>query len=98
MEGFENKLAGFIEVNTRNCVSGAKSHPVAYIEGWYIDKNVRGKGHGARLVSRAEEWAKAEGLTEIGSDALVENERSIAAHISLGFREVDRIVNFLKTI
>ncbi|HEU0034752.1 MAG TPA: hypothetical protein VFQ53_29210 [Kofleriaceae bacterium] len=39
-----------------------------------------------------------EGHREIGSDAVLRNEVSIAAHKSLGFREHDRVVRFAKKL
>jgi hypothetical protein len=49
-------------------------------------------------AAEAEQWARARGLREFGSDTGVDNEVSIAAHRALGFRENDRIVQFLKPL
>jgi aminoglycoside 6'-N-acetyltransferase I len=40
----------------------------------------------------------ARGFSEIGSDALVENNLSHAAHRSWGFSETERVVHFRKLL
>lgn len=71
---------------------------VPYIEGWYVDEDLRGCGHGRRLVLAAEKWVVEQGFSELASDSDLENTDSIAAHKALGFDEVDRIVCFLKKL
>lgn len=91
-------LGGFVEVSVRNIVDSAQSDRVAYIEGWYVDPDVRRQGIGRGLIQAAEAWAAARGLTELGSDAELHNEDSISAHKALGFHETFRVVQFLKAI
>jgi aminoglycoside 6'-N-acetyltransferase I len=97
-EESEGRQGGFIEISIRNHASGATSFPVPDIEGWYVDEELRGKGHGALPVARAEQWSREKEYNEIGSDALAENEGSIRAHRALGFREVERSVCFIKKL
>ena len=94
----EGGLGGFVEVAIRDRVDGSMSGRVGYIEGWYVDADLRGQGVGAQLIARAEEWARSQGLTEIASDAEIENTGSIQAHHALGFRETFRLVHFLKPL
>ncbi|WP_159714949.1 GNAT family N-acetyltransferase [Geminicoccus flavidas] len=91
-------LAGFIEMGLRGYAEGCGPGPIAYIEGWYVDADLRGLGVGLALVRAGEDWAKARGLSEIASDALITNEGSIAAHRALGFTEVERIVCFWRSL
>lgn len=91
-------LAGFIELNIRSFVEGSRSTQVPYVEAWYIDPDIRGKGIGKSLIEKAEKWSLDKGFNEMGSDAELENQGSIAAHKALGFKEVDRIVCFLKKL
>lgn len=91
-------LAGFAEVGTRPYAEGCDSSPVAYLEGWYVDPDVRRQGVGAALVRAAEGWARERGLTEFASDALLDNDTSHRAHRALGFAEVERIVCFRKSL
>ena len=91
-------LGGFIEINVRNYAEGSHAMRVPYIEGWYIDKDLRKHGHGKSLVQAAEQWAVEHGFSELASDSEIENVNSIAAHKALGFKEVDRIVCFIKKL
>lgn len=91
-------LAGFAEVSERATAEGCETSPVAYLEGWYVDPDVRGQGVGAALVRAAEAWALARGLREIASDAEIDNVASQSAHRALGFAEVDRAVHYRKAI
>jgi aminoglycoside 6'-N-acetyltransferase I len=91
-------LCGFAEVGTRPYAEGCETSPVAYLEGWYVDADVRRRGIGAALVRAAEAWARSRGLTEFASDALLDNETSHRAHRALGFGEVERVVCYRKAL
>lgn len=94
----DGALGGFIEVSVRATVDGAHSARTAYVEGWYVDPNLRGQGVGRQLMEAAEAWAVARGHTEIASDAEIDNLDSIQAHQALGFSETFRVVQFIKRI
>lgn len=89
-------LAGFAEVGTRSVADGCDTSPVGYLEGWYVDDDVRRQGVGAALVRAAEAWGRAQGYREFASDALLTNIVSQRAHEALGFEEVDRVVVYRK--
>ncbi len=91
-------LGGFLEVGTRAYAEGCSSSPVGYIEGWWVDPDLRRAGVGAQLVAAAEAWASSRGLMEMASDAELVNEGSQAAHRALGYKEVERIVCFRKRL
>lgn len=93
-----DSLAGFVEVGARSIVDGCTSSPVGYIEAWYVDADIRRTGFGRALLQRAEEWAVEQGYTEMGSDALLENDTSHAAHKRCGYTEVDRVITYRKTL
>jgi aminoglycoside 6'-N-acetyltransferase I len=97
-EDAQGRLAGFIELSLRPYAEGCASSPVPFVEGWYVAAEARHQGVGRRLVEAAENWARLRGFTEIGSDALLDNAMSHAAHAALGFEEVERIVCFRKTL
>jgi aminoglycoside 6'-N-acetyltransferase I len=46
----------------------------------------------------AEDWALSSGFKELASDAVIDNEESIRAHLSLGFTETSREVHFIKKL
>jgi aminoglycoside 6'-N-acetyltransferase I len=88
------RLAGFVEVGERSYADGCDTSPVAYLEGWWVDADVRRQGVGAALVAAAVAWARSRGHRELASDALLENTVSHRAHEALGFVEVERVVKF----
>ncbi len=94
----DGHLGGFLEGGTRKYADGCKTSPVGYIEGWYVDEDLRRTGVGADLVRAMEAWARARGLVEVGSDTWLENVTSIAAHKHLGYVEMERLVHFAKKL
>ena len=91
-------VAGFVEVGTRPYADGCLTSPVGYVEAWYVDLDVRRTGYGRALLAAAEEWARGLGCREIASDALLDNDISHAAHRRAGYEEVERIVQFRKSL
>lgn len=91
-------LAAFAEVGTRKYADGCDTSPVAYLEGWYVDPDVRRQGIGTALVRAAEAWARERGYRELASDVLLENIDSQRAHEAIGFTEVDRAVRYCKAL
>src|SRR6266516_88006 len=91
-------LAGYVEVGSRSYADGCDTSPVGYVEAWYVDPDVRRGGYGRALLEAAEDWARGQGFTEMGSDALLDNEISHAAHRKADYTEVDRVLQFRKTI
>ena len=94
----DGRLAGFLEVGTRPYADGCDTSPVAYLEAWYIDPDVRRHGHGHALVAAAERWARTQGYREMASDTQLDNVVSQAAHRRAGYQEVDRIMQFRKDL
>ena len=92
----DGRLGGFVEVGTRSIAEGCETSPVGYLEGWYIEADLRGQGLGAALVQAAEAWARDQGLTEMASDTWLHNDDGHRAHLALGYAEVERIVCFRK--
>jgi aminoglycoside 6'-N-acetyltransferase I len=92
------RLGGFIELGLRKYADGCDTSPVGYIEGWYVDPNLRQQGVGAALVRAGEEWARTQGCTEMASDCLLDNEVSFRAHLAVGYEEAERLVHFRRTL
>jgi aminoglycoside 6'-N-acetyltransferase I len=98
IERGDGSLAGFLEVGTRPYADGCETSPVAYLEAWYVDPDVRRHGYGRTLVAAAEGWAREHGYREMASDTQLDNVVSQAAHRRAGYHEVDRVVQFRKDI
>ncbi len=93
------KAIAFINLSLRNdYVPGAKTSPVAYIEGIYVRKDYRKRGLAASLVTFAGQWGLSKKCSELASDALIDNAASHQFHQRTGFREVERVVSFIQTI
>lgn len=92
------KLGGLLEVSLRAYADGCRTSPVGYIEGWYVDADLRQQGWGGELVKAAEQWARAQGCTEMASDCELDNHVSLRAHLALGYEEVDRAILFRKSL
>jgi aminoglycoside 6'-N-acetyltransferase I len=91
-------LCGFLEASLRSQADGCDTTPVGYIEGWYVDPDVRRQGIGRALVEAAEAWARSKGCRQMASDAELWNEVSHRAHGALGYEETARLVLFKKDL
>jgi aminoglycoside 6'-N-acetyltransferase I len=58
----------------------------------------RKHGVARALIGAVSAWARALGMTELGSDARLDNTASHAMHKALGFTETERIVAFRRLI
>jgi aminoglycoside 6'-N-acetyltransferase I len=92
------QLCGFAEVGERSCADGCDTSPVAYLEGWYVDPDVRLQSVGAQLIGAVEAWARSRGYRELASDMQLDNTGSQRAHARLGFSETDRVVLYRKLL
>ena len=89
---------GFAELSIRGYAEECRTDRVAYLEGWYVEPAHRRRGVGAALVLAAEAWGRAQGCTEFGSDAVLDNELSAVAHRALGFTETVQLRCFRKDL
>lgn len=94
----EGGLCGFLEASVRPFAEGCDSRPVGYVEGWYVDREVRRQGIGGELVGAAEAWAIVQGCREMASDCVIGNEISLLAHLALGYTEAERLIHLKKSL
>lgn len=92
-------VIGFTEAAIRrDYVNGCETSPVAFVEGIYVSPTQRRRGVARALIAAVENWARQQGLSELASDALLDNAQSHAMHNALGFGETERVVYFRKAI
>jgi aminoglycoside 6'-N-acetyltransferase I len=98
----DGEPAGFAEAALRrsyvNGCDTALGESVAFLEGIYVDPPFRRQGIARSLCERIADWARALGVTELASDALIDNEDSHAMHRALGFIETQRVVFFRRAL
>jgi aminoglycoside 6'-N-acetyltransferase I len=93
----DGRAVGFVEVGLRSHADGCDpSHPVGFIEGWYVAPEYRRKKVGTKLIAAAEQWARDQGSIEMASDAWLDALGSQSAHEALGYEVVDRCVHYRK--
>lgn len=92
------EAVGFVELSIRSVAESCETGDVAYLEGWYVDPKARRRGVGRALVQAAEDWGRAQGCSEFASDTQIANTGSAAAHLALGFEEVEQIRCFRKRL
>ena len=82
----------------RDYVEGCDTSPVGYLEGVSVRGECRGRGIAKKLVAECERWAKEKGCKEFASDCALTNVASLNFHLSVGFREENRIICFKKML
>ena len=92
------ELGGFISFSVRPWAEGCESAPVPYIEGWWVDPDLRGAGVGRALVNAVERWCLDHGYRELGSDVELYNDVSLRAHAALGFEPTLKLQFFRKKL
>jgi len=97
-EDRRGRALGFVELSIRPYAEGCRSSRVAYLEGWYVVSEARGRGVGRALAAAAEAWGRAQGCTELASDADPENTASVVVHRALGFEDMGLIRCFRKNL
>ena len=94
----DGRLGGFAEAGVRPFADACEEAPCAYLEGLYVDEDLRRTGVARDLVDAVEAWARAKGHHELGSDYLLENDASARWHAAAGFEVVERLVMVRKKL
>jgi aminoglycoside 6'-N-acetyltransferase I len=97
-ETADGRAIGFAELAIRPFANGCDSQPVPFLEGIWVDPQLRRQGVGARLIAHVEAFVMKRGFGEIGSDTQLDNRASQAAHRGWGFSETERVVYFRKRL
>lgn len=92
------RLVGLLEVEIHSEAEGCTTDKVGYLEGWYVECEWRLQGIGSALIQAAEDWARAQGCTEMASDTDSNYPISPVAHEKLGCQEVTRVIHYRKDL
>lgn len=92
------RALGFAELSLRSYAEGCETDNVAFLEGWFVVPDARGRGVGRALIAACEDWARSHGCTEFASDAQPDNDASIAAHLAVGFSDAALVRCFSKKL
>lgn len=90
--------SGFISLSMRAWAEGCDSTPVPYVEGWWVEAEHRRVGLGRALILAAENWCRANGYSELGSDVDVDNTASLQAHDAIGLERTVRLQFFRRRL
>jgi GNAT superfamily N-acetyltransferase len=61
--------------------------PVAWLTVLVVDESVRGRGVGRRLVTEAEQWARARGAKRLSLTSAVHRKEAHQFYINLGYQQ-----------
>jgi len=92
------EAVAMLELSLRNHVDGCLGGPVGYIEGIYLKPEMRGAGHGQRLIEFATDWFRSRGCRNMAADAELDNTAAQAFMRRMGFEETYRIVEFKRSL
>ena len=86
----EEEVVGFLNTTIRvDYVVGSDSDMTGYIEGIFVKETYRKQQVGKALLEASFNYFKSKNITEVGSDAHVDNLLSDTFHKKVGFKEVD---------
>jgi aminoglycoside 6'-N-acetyltransferase I len=94
----DGSLGGFASISIRAWADGCDSEPCPYVEGWYVEPQLRHRGIGTVLIRAIESWCVEHGYSELGSDAELTNAASMQAHVALGFEPTLQVQYFRKRL
>ncbi|MBN2469571.1 MAG: GNAT family N-acetyltransferase [Anaerolineae bacterium] len=94
----DGRLGGMAEASLHQTAPGCTTSPVGYLEGWYVDPDLRRQGVGRRLVEAAEAWARGQGCREMASDTDANYPISPLAHHRLGYADTDEPMRYKKRL
>ena len=94
----DGRLAGFAEASIRSVVDGLYFKPAAYLEGIWVEPDERRRGIATGLLAGVTDWARSQGVSGIGSDALADNAESIAWHRHAGFEAEEQVIRFVRSL
>ena len=95
----EGKAVGYSYVLIKHERSFSDEHgPYGFLDTIYVRPDYRRQGIAQTLVVMCEDWSRKKGCIEFASCCDLDNKRSFAFHIGIGFKELHRIIHFSKEL
>ena len=92
-------FVGYMHLSIRHdYVNGTETSPVAFVEAIYVLPDYRKHGIAREFIDYAQNYAKQNGITQLASDCLIDNDLSEKFHKSCGFIEKERVICFVKDV
>ena len=91
-------LVGFAEATIRSVVDGLYFEPAGFLEGIWVAPQARRRGVATALLAGVIDWARAQGVKGIGSDAHADNVASLAWHRQAGFEVEAEVVKLVREL
>lgn len=92
------RIVGAAEATVRLYANGCEDVRVLFLEGIAVAETHRQAGVAAALLAQMEHMARKARLTELASDARLDDAAGMAFHRALGFAEVERVACFVRRI
>ena len=93
------KAVGYSYVLIKHDKSFSDEHgPHGFLDTIYVCPDYRRQGIAQTLVAMCEDWSREKGCAQFASCCDLDNERSFAFHIGIGFKEIHRIIHFSKEL
>jgi aminoglycoside 6'-N-acetyltransferase I len=96
-----DKAVGFSHVLIRYewfLTESKDGSPVGYLDTIYARPEYRRQGIARTLVKMCEDWSRKKGCIEFASNCDLDNGRSLAFHLGIGFKELHRSIHFSKEL
>jgi SAM-dependent methyltransferase/ribosomal protein S18 acetylase RimI-like enzyme len=97
-EDSKPRILGFVELSIRAYAEGCRTDRVAFLEGWFVVPEARGRGIGRVLLAASEDWAQSQGCSEFASSAELDDDASAAAHRAMRFVDAGSVRCFRKDL
>lgn len=92
------QIVGAAEATVRLYANGCEDVRVLFLEGIAVAETHQQAGVAAALLAQIEDMARQAGITELASDAQLDDAAGMAFHRAFGFAEVERVACFVRRI
>lgn len=92
---FENRIVGSGYAQQRSSRPCFEHNNHCYLGFIYLERELRGKGLGARVIEELKEWGLSRGLSHFQLNVYAENKSAIRAYEKAGFSKVTALMELV---